>query len=192
MFRCPSTRPARARASGGGRMVDDGGVPPLPRRVPGASGSPRATVRVDLGVISEDLRQRVLTAIATELERDEAERRRNAQGQGEAGERGSYDVFGTEPASRVSDVADDSAAALGEDAARLGDGAAGLGNGAADLGDIGPAIGYGVRPANGSGPGSGNGSGAGLDNGASTGWGHLTSGSSDYGVSASPEDASPW
>ena len=58
-------------------MVDDGGVPPLPRRVPGASGSPRATVRVDLGVISEDLRRRVLTAIATELERDEAERQRN-------------------------------------------------------------------------------------------------------------------
>jgi hypothetical protein len=61
-------------------MVDDGSVPPLPRRIPGASGSPRPAAEVELGLISEDLRQRVLTAIAIELERDEAERRRNAQG----------------------------------------------------------------------------------------------------------------
>jgi hypothetical protein len=71
-------------------MVDDSGVPPpLPRRVPGASGSPRPPARVELGVISEDLRQRVLTAIASELERDEAERRRNAQEQNRASDRGS-------------------------------------------------------------------------------------------------------
>src|SRR5215472_3151926 len=61
-------------------MIDDGGIPPLPRRVPGASGSPRPTVRVDLGNISEDLRQRVLTAIAHELELDEAERQRTGAG----------------------------------------------------------------------------------------------------------------
>ena len=92
-------------------MVDDGGIPPLPRRIPGASGSPRATVRVDLGVISEDLRQRVLTAIASELERDEAERRRNAQGQDAAVDRGSQAVLDPAPAA---DAADASAAGLGD------------------------------------------------------------------------------
>ena len=63
-------------------MVDESGVPPLPRRVPGASGSPRPPAPVELGVISEDLRQRVLTALASELEHDEAERRRNSGGNG--------------------------------------------------------------------------------------------------------------
>jgi len=52
-------------------MVDDGGASPLPRRVPGASDSPKPSVRVDRTAIPEDLRQRVLTAIAYELERDE-------------------------------------------------------------------------------------------------------------------------
>ena len=61
-------------------MVDESGVPPLPRRVPGASGSPRPPAPVELGVISEDLRQRVLTALASELEHDEAERRRDSGG----------------------------------------------------------------------------------------------------------------
>ena len=86
-------------------MVDDGGVPPLPRRVPGASGSPRPTVPVDLGLISEDLRQRVLTAIASELERDEAERRRSAQEQDGAGKRFVYRVLATEHAVGVGDAA---------------------------------------------------------------------------------------
>src|SRR5579859_7297417 len=72
MFRCPGTRHGRALASGGGRMVDDSGVTPLPRRVPGASGSPNPPVRVDPSAIPEDLRQRVLAAIATELEHDSA------------------------------------------------------------------------------------------------------------------------
>src|SRR5690348_7855588 len=101
MFRCPGTRPARAWASGGGRMVDDRGVQPLPRRVPGASGSPRATVRVDLGIISEELRQRVLTAIASELKRDEAERRRNPQEHDGADDQFVYRVLGTENAIRA-------------------------------------------------------------------------------------------
>ena len=86
-------------------MVDDGGVPPLPRRVPGASGSPRPPAQVELGVISEDLRQRVLTAIAIELEHDEAERSRNAQEQNGAGDRGSHGVLGTRQAFRVDDAA---------------------------------------------------------------------------------------
>ena len=37
-------------------------------------------MRVDLGTISEDLRQRVLIAIAHELELDEAERQRTGAG----------------------------------------------------------------------------------------------------------------
>ncbi len=65
-------------------MVDDGRVTPLPRRVPGASDSPKPSVRVDRTAIPEDLRQRVLTAIASELEHDEAERRK-AQEHGAAG-----------------------------------------------------------------------------------------------------------
>jgi hypothetical protein len=157
-------------------------------------------VRVDLGVISEDLRRRVLTAIATELERDEAERQRNVQEQGEAGDRGFFGVLGTEHATGAGDAADDSAASTADDgaaafderAAGMGDGAAGLGESAADLGDTGPATGYGVRPANGSGASTGNGSGAGLDKGGSTGWDHLMSGGPDYRVSASPGNARPW
>jgi len=85
-------------------MVTDGGVPPLPRRVPGASGSPRPTVPVDLGIISEELRHRVLTAIASELERDEAERRRNSQEQD--GDQFVYRVLGTENAIRAGNEAD--------------------------------------------------------------------------------------
>src|ERR1700722_16415372 len=95
---------------GGGRMVDDSGVSPLPRRVPGASGSPRPPVRVDLGVISEDLRQRVLTAIASELERDEAERRRNSQEQDGAG---SFGALGTRQVVRAGDTAGGGLAANG-------------------------------------------------------------------------------
>ena len=63
-------------------MADDSGVPPLPRRVPGATVSPGTPVPTERFVIPEDLRQRVLTAIADELRRDEAEERRRAQEQG--------------------------------------------------------------------------------------------------------------
>jgi len=56
-------------------MADDSGVPPLPRRIPGASGSPRPSAGVERAEIPEDLRQRVLAAIAIELERDRAEQR---------------------------------------------------------------------------------------------------------------------
>ena len=66
-------------------MVDDRGASPLPRRVPGASDSPKPSVRVDRTAIPEDLRQRVLTAIAYELERDEAERRKAQEPAGAAG-----------------------------------------------------------------------------------------------------------
>src|SRR5215472_5057333 len=65
-------------------MADDSGAPPLPRRVPGATVSPGTPVRAERFVIPEDLRQRVLTAIADELQRDEAEERRRAQEQGKA------------------------------------------------------------------------------------------------------------
>jgi len=69
-------------------MADDSGAPPLPRRVPGATVSPGTPVRAQRFVIPEDLRQRVLTAIADELQRDEAEERRRAQEQGKAENRG--------------------------------------------------------------------------------------------------------
>src|SRR5690348_13393077 len=74
---------ALARAPpGGGRMVDESGGPPLPRRVPGATVSPGTPIRVERPEIPEDLRQRVLTAIADELRRDEAVARYRAQEQG--------------------------------------------------------------------------------------------------------------
>jgi hypothetical protein len=63
-------------------MADDSDVPPLPRRVPGASGLPRPPAGVEPFAIPEDLRQRVLSAIAIELERDRAEQRRGPEGQG--------------------------------------------------------------------------------------------------------------
>src|SRR5262245_42724611 len=123
---------------GGGRMVDDGVVPPLPRRVPGASGSPRPPAQVELGVISEDLRQRVLTAIAIELERDEAERLRNAQG--EAGRRGSRGVLGTGKTFRPGDAASGSGA-----------GSANGSGASSESQDASLATSHGVSPANGGG-----------------------------------------
>jgi hypothetical protein len=60
-------------------MADDSGGPPLPRRVPGATVSPGQAVRVERLAIPEDLRQRLLTAIANEQLRDEAEARRGTQ-----------------------------------------------------------------------------------------------------------------
>src|SRR5262249_59897217 len=87
---------ALARAPpGGGRMADDSGAPPLPRRVPGATVSPGTPVRVERLVIPEDLRQRLLTAIAGELQREEAEAQRRAQEPGEAGEPGIPGEHGT-------------------------------------------------------------------------------------------------
>src|SRR6266581_1429824 len=68
-------------------MVNDSGTPPLPRRVPGASGSPKPPATVERTPIPEDLRQRVLAAIAIELERDEAEQGLSARGQVAVGER---------------------------------------------------------------------------------------------------------
>src|SRR5215470_19733849 len=75
-------------------MATDNGAPPLPRRVPGATVSSGPPVRVERLVIPEDLRQRLLTAIAGELQRDEAEAQRRAGEQGKTdkpgipGERG--------------------------------------------------------------------------------------------------------
>ena len=63
-------------------MADDSGATPLPRRVPGATVPPRPPARVERLVIPEDLRQRLLTAIADELQRDEAQAGRSAQEQG--------------------------------------------------------------------------------------------------------------
>src|SRR6516162_5733822 len=65
-------------------MADESGGPPLPRRVPGATVSPGTPIRVERPEIPEDLRQRVLTAIADELRRDEAVARYRAQEQGKA------------------------------------------------------------------------------------------------------------
>ena len=84
MFRCPRVRRFGARAPGGGRMADESGGPPLPRRVPGATVSPGTPIRVERPEIPEDLRQRVLTAIADELRRDEAVARYRAQEQPKA------------------------------------------------------------------------------------------------------------
>jgi len=94
-------------------------------------------VRVELGVISEDLRQRVLTAIASELERGEAERRRNAQEHGGTGDRASHGALGAEHVVRAGD-------AVGRSGA-------------------GSANGHGVGPANGNSATTENGTGASLD-----------------------------
>src|SRR5215470_2703770 len=80
---------ALARAPpGGGRMADDSGATPLPRRVPGATVAPGTPIRVERPDIPEDLRKRVLTAIADELRRDEAVARYRAQEQGKTGQPG--------------------------------------------------------------------------------------------------------
>src|SRR5262245_35530464 len=76
-------------------MATDDGAPPLPRRVPGATVSPGTPVRVERLVSPEDLRQRLLTAIAGELQRDEAEAQRRAQEPGEAEKPGIPGEHGT-------------------------------------------------------------------------------------------------
>jgi hypothetical protein len=50
-------------------MAEDNGVSPLPRRVPGASDSPRPPTRVGQPVLPESVRQRLLMVIAKEQER---------------------------------------------------------------------------------------------------------------------------
>jgi hypothetical protein len=49
-------------------MAEGNGVPPLPRRVPGASDSPRPS-RIEQPVLPEPVRQRLLTVLAEEQER---------------------------------------------------------------------------------------------------------------------------
>jgi hypothetical protein len=51
-----------ACARGVGGMAKDSGVPPLPRRVPGAANSPRPPARVESPVLPESVRQRLLKA----------------------------------------------------------------------------------------------------------------------------------
>jgi hypothetical protein len=53
-------------------VAEDNEVKPLPRRTPGATGSPRPPARVGPPVLPESLRQRVLSAIADAQERDAA------------------------------------------------------------------------------------------------------------------------
>jgi hypothetical protein len=84
-------------------MADDSGTPPLPRRVPGATVPAGTPVRVERFAIPEDLRQRVLTAIADELQRDEEAA---AQARGEAPARGAMAQAGGLVASGALDQAD--------------------------------------------------------------------------------------
>jgi len=53
-------------------MAKDNGMPPLPRRVPGSTDSPRPP-RIGQPVLPESVRRRLLAAIASEHERAEAE-----------------------------------------------------------------------------------------------------------------------
>ncbi len=50
-------------------MAKDSGGPPLPRRMPGAAGSPRPPTRVGPPVLPESVRQHLLTALANAPER---------------------------------------------------------------------------------------------------------------------------
>jgi hypothetical protein len=50
-------------------MAKDSGVPPLPRRVPGAAGSPRPPARVEPTVLPESVRQHLLDVLADAQER---------------------------------------------------------------------------------------------------------------------------
>src|SRR5215472_8654660 len=72
-------------------MADESGGPPLPRRVPGATVSPDMPIRAERPDIPEDLRKRVLTAIADELRRDEAVARYRAQEQGKTDQPGLFE-----------------------------------------------------------------------------------------------------
>ena len=50
-------------------MAEDKGVSPLPRRVPGATDSPRPPTRIEQPVLPESVRQHLLVVIAEEQER---------------------------------------------------------------------------------------------------------------------------
>ena len=67
----------------------------FPAVFPERPSHPDTPVRVERLVIPEDLRQRVLTAIADELQRDEAEARRRAQEQGKTEKLGIAGEHGT-------------------------------------------------------------------------------------------------
>jgi hypothetical protein len=54
-------------------MAEDDGISPLPRRVPGATDSPRPPTRVEQPVLPESVRQRLLLVLAQEQERAAAE-----------------------------------------------------------------------------------------------------------------------
>jgi hypothetical protein len=132
-------------------------------------------VRVGLGTISVDLRQRVLTAIAHELELDEAERRRS----------GANPPIGTGASPPIG-----TGAGLANGAtADLADGS-GL---VSESGDAGLAASYGMSPANGSSATTENGSGAGLDNGSGADQGHGAeedaAAAQDRGAAAEREEA---
>jgi hypothetical protein len=154
-------------------------------------------VRVDLGIISEDLRQRVLTAIASELERDEAERPRNAQEQDGAGDRFGCRVLGTEYAIGVGDAADvnDATPANGGAAGAETISGAGPVNGrgvSPESSDISLATSYGVGPANGSSAIPENGSAADLDNGSRASLDDAAGAGPGCGIGPVPGNASPW
>ena len=154
-------------------------------------------MRVDLGIISEDLRQRVLTAIASELERDEAERPRNAREQDGAGDRFGYRVLGTEHAIGVGDAADanDATSANGGAAGAETISGAGPVNGSGvspESSDISLATSYGVGPANGSSANPENGSAADLDNGSRASLDDAAGAGPGYGIGPVPGNASPW
>ena len=120
-------------------------------------------MRVDLGVISEDLRQRVLTAIASELERDEADRRRNSQEQDGAG---SFGELGTRQVVRT---AGEGLSANGSIASPGNVSSASQAN----RSDASLAASYGVIPANGGSPSPQNGGDASPDNGVRTSTGNV-------------------
>jgi hypothetical protein len=50
-------------------MANDSGVPPLPRRVPGAADSPRPRAKAGSPPLPDPVRQRLLSALANETER---------------------------------------------------------------------------------------------------------------------------
>jgi hypothetical protein len=133
-------------------------------------------VRVELGTISEDLRQHVLTAIAHELELDEAERRRSGAGP----------PIGT-----------GAGPANGASASLASGSGAGLAGGSGPVSESSEAASlagrYGVSPANGTSATTENGSGAGPDIGSGTVQaGQRAGGGLDYGTSADPVYVSPW
>ena len=123
-------------------------------------------MQVELGVISDDLRQRVLTAIASELERDEAERRRNSPKQDGTG---SFGELGTRQVVRAGDAAGGGLSANGSIASPGNvSGASPANRSNASL-----AASYGVIPADGGSLSPESGDGASPDNGVGTSAGNV-------------------